>query len=392
MELDQILKRVQWMDDERRKDKEIITKLENRILALEGTISGANQQVKELNGEITRLTTIITRMDQYDSSLTQLRLESKKQVEELEKDFNKRAEETEKMRRVELKNLDVNIFELRKELETLPKLEKGIQVRVEEDSRLGRAIDELRSKIEAIRRSEDEYTRTYRLLEDGRRQDNKRLTDLQGEVAANRKRGDDHRGQIELLNTSLRKVETRLSELLSVETERRDAQVAFLDKQNLIQVERDRTWKDWQARFATIEKQASDVEAQLAKLETTHREAKRSQEGLEELTQRVERRISEMTEIQRLSEDRFRQEWVTFKADDQKRWTNYTLTQEEQRNEVLRQSERYVERITQLEDGLQEEQDLLQQIIEQSEKRLQGLLALSHEWVAAYERTIGRVR
>jgi hypothetical protein len=37
MELDQILKRVQWMDDERRKDKDTITKLENRILALEGT-------------------------------------------------------------------------------------------------------------------------------------------------------------------------------------------------------------------------------------------------------------------------------------------------------------------------------------------------------------------
>jgi DNA repair exonuclease SbcCD ATPase subunit len=392
MELDQILKRVQWIDDERRKDKETITKLENRIMTLEGSLSGANQQVKELNSEINRLSTIVTRMDQYDSNMAQIRLESKKIVDELDKDIKKRADETEKLRRVELKNLDTNIFELRKELEILPKLEKGIQGRVEEESRLGRAIDELRSKIEAFRRSEDDYTRTYRLLEDGRRQDNKRLTDLQGEVAANRKRGDDQRGQIELLNTSLRKVETRLSELLSVETERRDAQVAFLDKQNLVQVERDRTWKDWEARFATVEKQANDVEAQLAKLESTHREAKRSQQDLEELTLRVERRISEMTEIQRLSEDRFRQEWVTFKADDQKRWTNYTLTQEEQRNEVMRQYERLIERITQLEDGLQEEQDMLQQIIEQSEKRLQGLLALSHEWVAAYERTIGRVR
>jgi hypothetical protein len=187
-------------------------------------------------------------------------------------------------------------------------------------------------------------------------------------------------------------VETRLHELLSVETERRDAQVAFLDKQNLVQVERDRTWKDWDTRFSTIEKQASDVEAQLAKLELTHREARRSQQSLEELTQRVERRISEMTEIQRLSEDRFRQEWVTFKADDQKRWTNYTLTQEEQRNEVIRQSERLIERITQVEDSLQEEQDLLHQMIEQSEKRLQGLLALSHQWVAENERTMGRVR
>jgi DNA repair exonuclease SbcCD ATPase subunit len=392
MELDQILKRVQWMDDERRKDKDIISKLETRILALEGNLSGANQQVKELSSEITRLATIITRMDQYDTNLGQQRLETKKQIEEMSKDIRKREEETEKIRRVELRNLDATIFELRKELEMLPKLEKGIQSRAEEENRLNRAIDELRSKIESFRRSEDEYTRTYRLLEDGRRQDSKRLTDLQGEVAATRKRVDDQRGQVELVNTSLKKVETRLHELLSVETERRDAQVAFLDKQNLVQVERDRTWKDWDTRFSTIEKQASDVEAQLAKLELTHREARRSQQSLEELTQRVERRISEMTEIQRLSEDRFRQEWVTFKADDQKRWTNYTLTQEEQRNEVIRQSERLIERITHLEDGLQEEQDLLQQMIEQSEKRLQGLLALSHQWVAENERTLGRVR
>jgi hypothetical protein len=39
-------------------------------------------------------------------------------VEELEKDFIKRRdEENEKMRRVELRNLDTSIFELRKELE-----------------------------------------------------------------------------------------------------------------------------------------------------------------------------------------------------------------------------------------------------------------------------------
>jgi hypothetical protein len=106
----------------------------------------------------------------------------------------------------------------------------------------------------------------------------------------------------------------------------------------------------------------------------------------------VERRINEITEIQRLSEDRFRQEWVTFRADDQKRWTNYTLTQEEHRNEISRQAEKQVERITQLEDALQEEQDLFQQMDEGTGKRLQSLLALVHDWVTAYERSVGRVR
>jgi len=205
-----------------------------------------------------------------------------------------------------------------------------------------------------------------------------------------RRRVDDQRGQVELLSNSIRKLETRLTELVSVEAERRDTLANFLDKQALTQVERDRTWKEWQAHFEIIEKQAADAESQLQRLETTHRETKRSQQLLEEVSQKVERRLGEITEIQRLSEERFRQEWVTFKADDQKRWTNYTLVQEEQRSEGARQNEKITDRITQLEDGLQEEQDILQQITEQTQKRLQTLLSLVHEWVESYERSAGR--
>jgi hypothetical protein len=190
----------------------------------------------------------------------------------------------------------------------------------------------------------------------------------------------------------LRKLETRLNELVTVEVERREVMQAFLDKQALAQVERDRVWKDWQTRFETIEKQAADTEKQLVSLEATHREAKRTQLVLEELNQRVERRINEITEVQRLGEDRFRQEWVTFKADDQKRWTSYTLTQEEQRSESHRQFDHMAEQVTQLGDSLQEARDLLQQANELTEKRLQSLLAAVHEWVTSFERTIGRTR
>jgi chromosome segregation ATPase len=218
------------------------------------------------------------------------------------------------------------------------------------------------------------------------------LVDLQGEVTALRKRMDDQRGQFEVASNSLRKLETRLNELTTVESERRDEMTAFLDKQALSQVERERTWKEWQVRFEAIEKQAIAVEAQLQTLEASQREAKRDQTFLEELAGRVERRISEITEIQRLSEDRFRQEWATFKADDQKRWTNYTLTQEEQRGEGLRQFEKLAEQTSHQEDELQEIKDLLEQMNEQSEKRLQTLLAMAHEWVSSYEKTLGRAR
>jgi len=392
MDIEQLQKRIQWVEEERRKEKDSIALLENKLVTLEGSLSASAQQNKSISSELTRLSAIITRMDQYDQALTKTRLESKQAVDDLDKAIKMRIDESEKVQRVQIKSLDGTYADLQKQLEAIPKLDKNIQARVDIEIAIRRSLDELRGKIDAVRIEEEEYTRTIRLLEDGRRQDAKRIVDLQGEVNALRKRTDDQRGQNDLFNTNLRKLETRLNELITVEDERREAMTTFLNKQAITQVERERTWKEWQTRFDTIEKQGADIETQLINLDTTHREVKRIQANLEELTQRVERRVNEITEIQRLSEDRFRQEWVTFKADDQKRWTNYTLTQEEQRNEANRQFGKLAEQTTQIEDDLQEVKDLLQQANELVEKRLQTMLQLAHEWVTSYERTMGNSR
>jgi chromosome segregation ATPase len=392
MDIDQLQKRIQWVEEDRRKEKDMIALLESKLVSLEGSLAASLQQGKSLSSEITRLSAIIVRMDQYDQALIKTRLESKQAIDELDKALKLRMDESEKVQRVQIKSFDGNFTDLQKQLELIPKLDKNIQARIDIEIAIRRSLDELREKIDGVRTEEEEYTRTIRLLEDGRRQDAKRIVDLQGEVNALRKHMDDQRGQNELMNTNLHKLENRLNEIITVEAERRDIMTNFINKQTITQVERDRTWKEWQSRFVSIENQAVDIETQLVNLDTTHREVKRIQANLEDLTQRIERRISEITEVQRLSEDRFRQEWVTFKADDQKRWTNYTLTQEEQRNEATRQFDKLAEQTTHIEDELQEVKDLLQQANELVEKRLQSILAVAHEWVTTYERTMGHSR
>ncbi len=392
MEVEQILKQLDWLDEERRKDKTRLGTIEERISALETNLSPLPRQIKEVSGEVTRLEAIMARMDHFDDMLTHQRIEAKQYFDELERQIKKREEESEKVRRVEMRAIDISLAEVRKEIEPMAELKRSLKARVEEESRLARLIDEVRTKVDASRRSEEEYTRTFRLLDDGRRQDVKRLTDVQGEVAAIRKRVDEQRGKIEVISAGTKKVETRLSELGSTETERSETLAAFIEKQALYQVERERVWKEWEARFLAIEGQTADVESNLQTLDTTHRAVKRTQQAVDEISQKVERRVNEITEIQRLAEERFRQEWVTFKADDQKRWTNYTLTIDEQRNESLRQYEKLSEKVVLIEESVQEIQDLLQQMTEQTEKRLQGLLAVSHEWVASYERSVGRGR
>lgn len=388
MEFDQVLKQLDWLNDERRKDKDIIAKQVERVTAMEGSISAANQQIKDLNSEITRLSAVVGRMDDFDSALFNQRIEINQQVEELDKQTKKREEEMEKVRRVEMRSVDSSIHETRKEMEAFSGINRSLIARVDEDARLAQLIDEMRVKVQDLQRSEEEYTRTYRQIEDGRRQDSKRLVDLQGEVAALRKKSDEQRGQLEVISSNMRKAEGRLTEALAQDSERQEAQNAFIEKQAMQQVEFDRTWKVWQVQIEKIDRQSSDVENQFQSLDSTHNEVKRVKGSIEELQARIERRINEITEVQRLADERFRQEWVTFKADDQKRWTNYTLTQEEQRNELSRNLEQMGDQLDDIKLSQQESQDLIQQMNEETEKRLQSLLSMTHDWVAAYERSL----
>ncbi|MCZ7553652.1 MAG: hypothetical protein M5U05_13870 [Anaerolineales bacterium] len=392
MELDQIKKQVNWLDEERRKDKLKIGALEERLADLEGKLTTQEKHNTELESQVSRLGAIVAKVDGFEEALLQNRIEAKQKLEEQDKLTRKREDETEKVRRAEFHSLETNLGEARKELEQLPEIKRNLKNRVDEEMRLSRLIDEVRNWVDTLRRSDEEYTRTIRALEDGRRIDAKRITDQSGEVSALRKRADEQGGRQELVTASLKKVEVRLNEISAIDAERRETIANFLNSQALREIERERLWKEWQTRFEQIESQASEVESALQALDATQRAVKRSQQAADDLSQKLERRINEVSEIQRLAEERFRQEWATFKADDQKRWTNYTLTVEEQRSEIRLQHEKLAEKVTSIEDELQEIQDLLDGMSELTEKRLQSLLAAVHEWVSSYERTVGRAR
>lgn len=390
MDLEQLNKRVDWLDDERRKDKLAIATLEERLANLEANLPPLGQQIKEINTEMARLSAQLSRFDQIEANILQLRIESTRSLEAIEKTRAEREREAEKARRMDNENLARSIAEVRKGLEPIPDLKKALQLRLEEDYRLGRLIEEVEAKIVENRRFDEEYRRSLRMLDESHKSDTKRVTDLQGELAAIRKRQDEQRGRVDLTTESVRKMEMRLSEFQAAESERRQVQTGFLEKQTVWQVEREREWRDMQSKFDNITRQAVNLDAQLQALDATQRAVKRSQEAFDDITTRFERRVNEITEMQRLVEDRFRQEWVSYKADDQKRWTNYTLSSEEQQRELSRQFDKYNERMVTLEDMAMEVRDRLQQLTEETQKRLQSLVTVAHQWMEEYDRTFGR--
>jgi DNA repair exonuclease SbcCD ATPase subunit len=390
MELEELAKKLEWLEREHRKDHATIAELQQKLISYDGNFLLYQSQLKDLNLDLSRFTSTASRLDQFDSMISQYRAEITKSIDEMEKRHTKQEHSVEERHRVEILNINKSLIEVRGSIDALQELRRGLQLRVEEDARLGRSIAEVEKRLAEFPRADEDLRRSIRLVDEARKNDIKHFADTQGELVAIRKRAEDAREKSNLNADALRQLDNRINELLSSESERRQAQISFIEQQNMAQVERDRGWKEIQTRSESYGRQSANIDQQLITLEETQRLVRRSLDAFEEINARFERRINEITEIQRLAEERFRQEWVTFKADDQKRWTNYSLTQDELVKDIHVDLEKLNQRIAALDDVSQSLQDLVQQTSEATETQLQELMNWAHEFLMNYGRIMGR--
>lgn len=390
MEFEQLVKRLEWLDEEHRKTRSSIITLEERLTALEGKVDTVAKQVKPLDKQLAGIANVSARLSQFDAIFAKQREDMNKALDDIEKKFEKREKEVTKRHQQDLEPITKGLSELRKAFDNeLPLIKRDIKARGAEETRLHQEIKELKPPIEAARRAAEEATLVQHAFDESRKQEAKRVADLQGEIAALRKRIEEAKAKADLNADSWKNMDNRIKELLLSENERKAAQNAFIDQQSIAHMDRERVYKEWKERFDSIKAQTQTFDTQVQALEDILRNAKRAQETYNELNTKLERRINEVTEMQRLSEDRLRQEWVTFKADDQKRWTGYTLSQDEGTKDVRRSVQKLEERLTTLADSAQTLQDQLHQTADAAEQQLQELMNVAHEWLSAYERIMG---
>ncbi|MDD2522044.1 MAG: hypothetical protein PHW11_04415 [Anaerolineaceae bacterium] len=348
--IEQLEKRVEWLDNERRNDKTNLASLQNRLTILEGENMNLRKQIKELEVLINRNTTQIASMDKYDNRIERLNIDLTKQIREVNERAEANLNEAQKKNKIEVDSTKKTIAELYPLMDMFDPIRADITSLKAEDSRLARLIEELKAKIQDVGRFDEDYRRSLHLLEEGRRQEAKRITDLQGEVASVRKRLEETRGRFDSFSDSFRTFDTRIAEIQNNEKDRRENQSQFVERINSSLVEKDKVFASWEKRFAEIDQFNANLGSQIETLEKIRLSVTKSIQTSEETSQRFERRINEITELQRLNDDRYRQEWTNFKSDDVKRWTNYMLAQEEQSREITQQFGDLVKQLQELDD------------------------------------------
>jgi chromosome segregation ATPase len=377
--IEQLEKRVEWLDNERRNDKTNLASLQNRLTILEGENMNLRKQIKELEVLINQNSTQIASMDKYENRIDRLNIDLTKQI----RDVNERAEnnlnEAQKRNKIEVDSAKKSIAELYPVMDMFDPIRIDITNVKAENVRLARLNEELKAKIQDVNRFDEDYRRSLNLLEEGRRQEAKRITDLQGEVASVRKRLEETRGRFDSFSDSFRTMDTRIADIQNNEKDRRENQSQFIDRVNSSLVEKDKVFAEWEKRFAEIDQFNANLGSQIETLEKIRLSVTKAIQTSEETSQRFERRVNEITELQRLNDERYRQEWTNFKSDDVKRWTNYMLAQEEQTRETTQKFAELTKQLQELDDLTTLMRDDLDTVSRETVRHIQTVLLAFQE-------------
>jgi chromosome segregation ATPase len=390
MEFEQIIKRLEFLDKLQRENKEALGKLNERLSSFESSVNVVSKQIKTLGKQVNDLTPATKRVDQYEAMLAKQRSDIVKLIEENDKAHTRAEKEIAKQFQPELVEIQKVLTQLKTTTTTsITEVKKQLKERSDEIHRMITNVSDFKAHVDQAARSNEDVLHSLKAMDETRKNDLKQITDIQGEIVAVRKRVDENRDKYTMTADGLRNVENRFTDLLASEQERKQAQKVFLEQQSVAQLDRDRAWKEWREQAEAFQKESANLDIQIQKLDEALRGAKKAQDTYLELNTKLERRISEVTEMQRLAEDRLRQEWISFKVDDQKRWTGYSLSNEESFRDIRKDLQKTEERIAPLNDATQVLQDQMHQVTDATEKELQEIMNVVHEWLSSYQRIMG---
>lgn len=385
MEPEQVEKRIAWLDEQQRKDAETITRINERIASADAAHATLSKQLQELSSEVTRQAAISTRIHQMDETLDRHRKEVSRQIKELEERRADRDKTYDELRKTDQKALMKSLDDYKADLGALDEIKNALEMRREEDIRHTKKMGSLEKRLDEIGDKGEDAARRLVSLEDGRKQDHHRITELQTDTTEQRVKSDTLQGQMDLMQDQIRRFDLRISELLASESEQRETQTLRVEKQDRKFVEFERSWKDWEKRFAEFEMKAGDLDERILTYEETYRSLKQMQSDLEETLERLERRINEVTEMQRLAEDRMKHEWSSFQADDQKRFNTIKLTTDERWREHHRQHEKFETKVQMIEENVGDVIRMTAEFKKEDKQRIMALFEVVRDWLSETE-------
>ena len=305
MELTQATQMLQWLEEERRKDKALIATLEEQARGQGEQLSQLMAQVQDLQAKMAGVQSLISQAADFEQTVANYKTEMVLLLDQREDAWKKEQAEADRLRKIEQAALADELSRLDKGMQTLNRLEEDVKARQAEDQRLNTAIQQMEADIKDLGSRSDDRVQAVTYLEEQRRADNRRIAELEQDTTELRKRTEAQAAKLLLIEETVGKHKAHFDKSLE---QLKDFQ-SVIDEVRASEFRRDQAAKKYVDQSEEVKQEMEEWRSQTQRFIEQFQQNKRSLEKLEGFRGRLEKRQNEVAEMQRLAEDRAKRQW-----------------------------------------------------------------------------------
>ena len=352
MDQGQLTQMVTWLDEEHRRDKAEVIRLQQRLESQEGELQDQARIIQDLEGRMANLQSQLLRFGQLDTALEQLKEEVVQMFEQADERRQQEAREAERVRAIERDNVSRAVNEIRRDLQRLPRFDEEINLRKVEQARVSDGLLVVQQELNALGQEVEGKLRRVPFLEEGRQQDTKRIARLQQESLEALKRIEQHGSRLQMFEDAIKRQERDTGELKGVIAQLRIAQREFIQSQLLETEEVKRKMAEWAEILEANVKKIDGFSARIQEITEAFREDRKVVKNVERFQELINREQAQVSELQRLAEERQKRELEQWQEDNEKKWRKELLRWDHQWGEQAKQNKDVAELFIGIEERL----------------------------------------
>lgn len=358
----EVLKRVEWMDEQRRKSAKKLAELEQRFSLLERKLIGREERIQDLERKLANANAQLARISEIDVQLAKFRDEMVDLIEQYDKRRVQGDKDMDRLRRMDHETVVREISDVRQDLPKIGRLEQEMELRQAEDSRLANLIGNIQNSITPIRNQVAEWEQALAFLEEKEKQNSTDVGEIQTKLLEINKKWDPIDTRIEVLANTLAKSESTRQDLVDAQIEQRDIIKKWAEQIQIGEHERNKQLEKWRYVMDEQKDILDKFSREWVNYADQYQEAKMALQTMSEWQKQVESQQKESSELLKMELNRMQSRWDGFVLKDEQKWRNSEADIEQRWIAAARTEKQVQEQIHEIENILakiQEDKDML---------------------------------
>ena len=354
--------RLDWLDEERRKQTRKVAELEQKLSLQEREIAGREQRIQDLERQLSSTTAQLGRIPKIDIQLAQFKDEVVQLIEQYDQRRVQSEAEMDRLRRLEQEANARELAELRKEIGFVPKLQNEMELRVAEESRLANLIGQQKTQIDNLKNKLENWDSNFAFLEEKEKHNNRNISDVQTGIVEINKRWEHIYSRLDTSNSAILRLESSMQGITEKQNQVQESTKNWMEQVQIGEYERNQRLEGWRR---VLEEQEDNIERfnkEFVKFSDMYKEAQMAVQTLSGWQEEIEKQQRSAAEVLRVETSRLQSRWDDFRHENDKRWKSQGVDAEQRWNTINRHEREIREKIDLIEEKitkLEQEKDLL---------------------------------